>query len=256
MLLEKITPKTVYDKQKCDYLNRVVWDWNNSAPVVRRVLGDHVLPTDSEMQAILTEDGLLMITKAGHFIDKVNRVMPLQASRALLTLLTSGRDATNGGEIHALTCARFPNESATRIQPDTHRAIKDIKRVYKKTKRTLSNVILSPDCQDAWVAVSTTMDALLGKMPPNFNLDYLAHLTDSMLFQAERLLSAAQTVRFLNSDADAPSESVEAADTFLLSDINRLTPLTTEAVEIMRLVIETNVIMRARKEARSSDRNS
>ena len=256
MLLEKITPKTVYDKQKCDYLNRVIWDWNNSAPVVRRVLGDHVLPADSEMQAILTEDGLLMVTKAGHFIDKVNRVMPLQASRALLTLLTSGRDATNGREIHALTCSRSPNESATRIQPDTHRAIKDIKRVYKKTKRTLSNVILSPDCQDAWVAVSTTMDVLLGKMPPNFNLDYLAHLTDSMLFQAERLLSAAQTVRFLNSDADAPSESVEAADTFLLSDINRLTPLATEAVEIMRLVIETNVIMRARKEARSSDRNS
>lgn len=256
MLLEEVTPKNVYDKQECDYLNRVIWDWNNSAPVVRRVLGDHVLPADSEMQAILTEDGLLMVTKAGHFIDKVNRVMPLQASRALLTLLTSGRDATNGGEIHALTCARFPNESATRIQPDTHRAIKDIKRVYKKTKRTLSNVILSPDCQDVWVAVSTTMDVLLGKMPPNFNLDYLAHLTDSMLFQAERLLSAAQTVRFLNSDADAPSESVEAADTFLLSDINRLTPLATEAVEIMRLVIETNVIMRARKEARSSDRNS
>lgn len=256
MLLEEVTPKSVYDKQECDYLNRVIWDWNNSAPVVRRVLGDHVLPADSEMQAILTEDGLLMVTKAGHFIDKVNRVMPLQASRALLTLLTSGRDATNGGEIHALTCARFPNESATRIQPDTHRAIKDIKRVYKKTKRTLSNVILSPDCQDAWVAVSTTMDALLGKMPPNFNLDYLAHLTDSMLFQAERLLSAAKTVRFLNSDADAPSESVEAADTFLLSDINRMTPLATEAVEIMRLVIETNVIMRARKEARSSDRNS
>lgn len=256
MLLEEVTPKSVYNKQECDYLNRVIWDWNNSAPVVRRVLGDHVLPADSEMQAILTEDGLLMVTKAGHFIDKVNRVMPLQASRALLTLLTSGRDATNGGEIHALTCARFPNESATRIQPDTHRAIKDIKRVYKKTKRTLSNVILSPDCQDAWVAVSTTMDALLGKMPPNFDLDYLAHLTDSMLFQAERLLSAAQTVRFLNSDADASSESVEAADTFLLSAINRLTPLATEAVEIMRLVIETNVIMRARKEARSSDRNS
>lgn len=255
MLLEKITPKTVYDKQKCDYLNRVVWGWNNSAPVVRRVLGDHVLPADSEMQAVLTRDGLL-ITKIGLFIDKVNRVMPLQASRALLTLLTSGRDATNGGEIYALTCARFPNESATRIQPDTHRAIKDIKRVYKKTKRTLSNVILSPDCQDAWVAVSTTMDALLGKMPPNFDLDYLAHLTDSMLFQAERLLSAAQTVRFLNSDADASSESVEAADTFLLSDINRLTPFATEAVEIMRLVIETDVIMRARKEARSSDRNS
>ena len=249
MLLEEVTLKSVYDKQECDYLNRVVWDWNNSAPVVRRVLGGHVLPADSEMQAILTEDGLLMVTKAGHFIDKVNRVMPLQASRALLTLLTSGRDATNGGEIHALTCARFPNESATRIQPDTHRAIKDIKRVYKKTKRTLSNVILSPDCQDAWVAVSTTMDVLLGKMPPNFNLDYLAHLTDSMLFQAERLLSAAQTVRFLNSDTDASSESVEAADTFLLSDINRLTPLATEAVEIMRLVIETNVIMRAREEA-------
>lgn len=140
-MLEKITPKTVYDKQKCDYLNRVVWGWNNSAPVVRRVLGDHALPADSEMQAVLTRDGLLII-KIGLFIDKVNRVMPLQASRALLTLLTSGRDTTNGGEIHTLTCARIPHESATRIQPDTHRAIKDTKRVYKNTKRTLRNVIL------------------------------------------------------------------------------------------------------------------
>lgn len=247
MLLEKITPKTVYDKQKCDYLNRVIWDWNNSAPVVRRVLGDHVLPADSEMQAILTEDGLLMVTKAGHFIDKVNRVMPLQASRALLTLLTSGRDATNGGEIHALTCARFPNESATRIQPDTHRAIKDIKRVYKKTKRTLSNVILSPDCQDAWVTVSTTMDALLGKMPPNFDLDYLAHLTSLMRFRVEKLLDAAQTARFLHSNTGALSESVRAADSLLVSAANDLTPIATETTEIMRLIIEADAIMEARE---------
>ena len=246
MLLEKITPKTVYDKQKCDYLNRVVWGWNNSAPVVRRVLGDHALPADSEMQAVLTRDGLL-ITKIGLFIDKVNRVMPLQASRALLTLLTSGRDATNGGEIHTLTCARIPHESATRIKPDTHRAIKDTKRVYKKTKRTLRNVILSPDCQDAWVAVSTTMDALLGRMPPNFDRNYLAHLTNLILFRAEKLLDAAQTARFLHSDTEALSESVKAADILLVSAANDLTPLATEATEIMRLIIEADAITAVRE---------
>ena len=211
------------------------------------------------MQAALTDayaGDYLNGTKVDIFIDKVNRAMVLQVSRTLLTLLTSTRETSDPSELRALLSARIPSRYTDRALSDTHSDLKTIKQAYKKTKRILSEFVLPPKCQDTWVIVSTTMDAMLGKMPPNFNLDYLAHLTDSMLFQAERLLSAAQTVRFLNSDADAPSESVEAADTFLLSDINRLTPLATEAVEIMRLVIETNVIMRARKEARSSDRNS
>lgn len=245
MLLEEITPKSVYDKQKCDYLNRVVWDWNNSAPVVRRVLGDHALPADSEMQAILTKDRLLAY-KVSLFIYKVNHVMPLQAGRTLLTLLTSAKETLGKGELHALQRARRPHKSPARIQSDPHRVIKDIKQEYKKAKRTLSNVILSPGCQDAWVVVSTTMDALLGKMPPTFDHGYLAHLTDSMPFQVARLLSEAQMVRFLQSDTEAPSESVEAADSLLLSAINDLAPLATEAAEIMRLVIAADVITRAR----------
>lgn len=246
-MLEKITPKTVYDKQKCDYLNRVIWDWNNSAPVVRRVLGDHVLPADSEMQAILTEDGLLMVTKAGHFIDKVNRAMILRASRTLLTLLTGTKGTPDVGELRDLRSARFPYEHMCGMLSDTRSDLKAIKQKYKRTRRTLSEVILVPKCQDVWVSVSTTMGALLGKMPPNFNLSHLAHLTNPILSQVGKLLDAAQTARFLHSDTEALNESVRAADSLLVSAANNLTPLVMEATEIMRIVVEADAIMNDRE---------
>ena len=246
MLLEEITPESVYDKQKCDDLNRVIWDWNNSAPIVRRVLGDHALPDNSEMQAILTKDRLLTY-KVSLFIYKVNHVMPLQASRTLLTLLTSAEETLGEGELRALQRARMPHKSPARIQFDPHSEIKNIKQGYKKTKRTLSNVILSPECQDARATAFTTMDALLGKMPPNFNREHLAHLTNLILFRVEKLLDAAQTARFLHSDTEALSESVKAADSLLLSAINDLTPLATEAAEIMRLIIEADAITAVRE---------
>ena len=250
MLLEKMKPKTVYDKRECDHLNAIIKDWNRDAPVVRRVLGDYAIPTDSEMQAVLSDayardylDG----TKVDLFIDKVNRAMVRQVSRTLLTLLTSAEETLNEVEIRALRYARIPCRYADRMLSDAHSDLKDIKQRYKKTKSTLSKVVLALGCQDAWVAISTSMDMLLEKMPPNFNRNYLAHLTNDMLFWAKKLLDAAQTVRFLQSDTDAPSESVEAADSLLLSAINDLTPLATEAAEIMRLIIEADVIMRARR---------
>ena len=245
-MLEEITPESVYDKQKCDYLNRVIWDWNNSAPIVRRVLGDHALPDNSEMQAILTKDRLLTY-KVSLFIYKVNHVMPLQASRTLLTLLTSAEETLGEGELRALQRARRPHKSPARIQLDPHSEIKIIKQGYKKTKRTLSKVVLSPECQDAWVAVSTSMDALLGKMPPNFDRDYLAHLMIPILSRVEKLLDAAQTARFLHSDTEVLNESVRAADSLLVSAANSLTPLVMEATEIMRIVVEADSIMSDRE---------
>lgn len=252
MLLEKITPKTIYDKQKCYHLNAVIKGWNRNAPVIRRILGDHAIPTDSEMQAILTDtytEEDLDLTKADLFIDKVNRAMVLQSSRTLLTLLTSTEGAPDAGELHDLRSARFPYKHMCGILSDTLSDLKAIKQRYKRTRRTLSEVILAPECQDAWVSVSTTMDALLGKMPPNFNRSHLAHLMSPILSRVEKLLDAAQTARFLHSDTEALNESVRAADSLLVSAANSLTPLATEAVEIMRLVIETDVIMRAREEA-------
>jgi hypothetical protein len=250
VLLEKIAPKSVYDKQECYHLNAIIKDWNRDAPVVRRTLGDYAIPTDSEMQAILvdayTED-YLDGTKADLFIDKANRAMVLQASRTLLTLLTSGSETSDPSELRALLFARIPSRYTDRALSDTHSDLKTIKHAYKKTKRTLSEVVLSPKCQDTWVTVSTTMDALLGRMPPNFNREHLAHLIGPILSRAGKLLDAAQTVRFLNSDTDAPSKSVEAADSLLVLAANNLTSLATEAAEIMRLVIEADAITAARE---------
>lgn len=250
MLLEKMKPKTVYDKRECDHLNAIIKDWNRDAPVVRRTLGDYAIPTDSEMQVILADaytGDYLDGTKADLFIDKVNRAMTVQASRALLTLLISAKKTTDLGELSALRSARIPYRYVDRSLTDSYRDLKAIKQGYKKTKRFLSEVVLPPECQDAWVAISTSMDMLLEKMPPNFNRNYLAHLTNDMLFWAKKLLDAAQTVRFLQSDTDAPSESVEAADSLLVLAANNLTSLATEAAEIMRLVIEADAIMEARE---------
>lgn len=249
-MLEKIAPKSVYDKQECYHLNAIIKDWNRGAPVVRRTLGDYAIPTDSEMQAILvdayTED-YLDGTKADLFIDKVNRAMVLQASRTLLTLLTSAEETLGKGELRALLSARIPRRYADRALSDAYSDLKTIKQVYKKTKRPLSKVLLPPECQDTWVAAFTTMDALLGKMPPNFNRNYLAHLTNLILFRVEKLLDAAQTARFLHSDTEALSESVKAADILLVSAANDLTPLATEATEIMRLIIEADAITAVRE---------
>lgn len=250
MLLEKIAPKSVYDKQECYHLNAIIKDWNRDAPVVRQTLGDYAIPADSEMQAVLTDaytGDYLNGTKVDIFIDKVNRAMVLQASRTLLTLLTSAEETLGKGELRALLSARIPRRYADRALSDAHSDLKTIKQVYKKTKRTLSKVLLPPECQDTWVAAFTTMDALLGKMPPNFNRNYLAHLTNLILLRVEKLLDAAQTARFLHSDTEALSESVKAADSLLLSAINDLTPLATEAAEIMRLIIEADAITAVRE---------
>ena len=250
MLLEKITPKTIYDKQKCYHLNAVIKGWNRNAPVIRRILGDHAIPTDIEMQAILTDaytEKDLDLTKADLFIDKVNRAMILRASRTLLTLLTSTEGTPDVGELRDLRSARFPYKHMCGMLSDTLSDLKAIKQRYKRTRRTLSEVILAPECQDAWVSVSTTMGALLGKIPPNFNREHLAHLTNLILFRVEKLLDAAQTARFLHSDTEALSESVKAEDSLLLSAINDLTPLATEAAEIMRLIIEADAITAVRE---------
>ena len=249
-MLEKIKPKSVYDKRECDHLNVIVRDWNRDAPVVRRTLGDHAIPTDSEMQAVLTDaytGDYLDGTKADLFIDKVNRAMTVQASRALLTLLISAKKTTDLGELSALRSARIPYRYVDRSLTDSYRDLKAIKQGYKKTKRFLSEVVLPPECQDAWVAASTTMDALLGKMPPNFDRNHLAHLTSLMRFRVEKLLDAAQTARFLHSNTGALSESVRAADSLLVSAANDLTPIATETTEIMRLIIEADAIMEARE---------
>ena len=250
MLLEKITPKTIYDKQKCYHLNAVIKGWNRNAPVIRRILGDHAIPTDSEMQAILTDaytEKDLDLTKADLFIDKVNRAMILRASRTLLTLLTGTEGTPDVGELRDLRSARFPYKHMCGMLSDTRSDLKAIKQKYKRTRRTLSEVILVPECQDAWVSVSTTMGALLGKMPPNFNLSHLAHLTNPILSQVGKLLDAAQTARFLHSDTEALNESVRAADSLLVSAANNLTPLVMEATEIMRIVVEADAIMNDRE---------
>lgn len=249
-MLEKITPKTIYDKQKCYHLNAVIKGWNRNAPVIRRILGDHAIPTDSEMQAILTDaytEKDLDLTKADLFIDKVNRAMILRASRTLLTLLTGTEGTPDVGELRDLRSARFPYKHMCGMLSDTRSDLKAIKQKYKRTRRTLSEVILVPECQDAWVSVSTTMGALLGKMPPNFNLSHLAHLTNPILSQVGKLLDAAQTARFLHSDTEALNESVRAADSLLVSAANNLTPLVMEATEIMRIVVEADAIMNDRE---------
>ena len=249
-MLEKITPKTVYDKRECDHLNAIIRDWNRDAPVVRQTLGDHAIPTDSEMQAVLADaytGDYLDGTKTDLFVDKVNRAMVLQVSRTLLTLLTSTMETSDVDELRALRSARIPCRYADRMVSEAHSDLKAIKQEYKKTKRTLSKVVLSPKCQDAWTEISTVMGALLEKMPPNFDRDHLAHLTNLILFRVENLLDAAQTARFLHSDTGALSESVRAADSLLVSAVNNLTPLATEATEIVHLVIEADVIMRARE---------
>ena len=249
-MLEKITPKTIYDKQKCYHLNAVIKGWNRNAPVIRRILGDHAIPTDSEMQAILTDtytEEDLDLTKADLFIDKVNRAMVLQSSRTLLTLLTSTEGAPDAGELRDLRSARFPYKHMCGMLSDTLSDLKTIKQMYKRTRRTLSEVILAPECQDAWVSVSTTMGALLGKMPPNFNRSHLAHLMIPILSRVEKLLDAAQTTRFLHSDTEVLNESVRAADSLLVSAANSLTPLVMEATEIMRIVVEADSIMSDRE---------
>ena len=249
-MLEKIAPKSVYDKQECYHLNAIIKDWNRDAPVVRQTLGDYAIPADSEMQAVLTDaytGDYLNGTKVDIFIDKVNRAMVLQASRTLLTLLTSAEETLGKGELHALLSARIPRRYADMALSDAHSDLKAIKQKYKRTRRTLSEVILVPECQDAWVSVSTTMGALLGKMPPNFNLSHLAHLTNPILSQVGKLLDAAQTARFLHSDTEALNESVRAADSLLVSAANNLTPLVMEATEIMRIVVEADAIMNDRE---------
>lgn len=247
MLLEKITPKTIYDKQKCYHLNAVIKGWNRNAPVIRRILGDHAIPTDIEMQAILTDaytEKDLDLTKADLFIDKVNRAMIFRASRTLLTLLTTSTEGTpDVGELRDLRSARFPYKHMCGMLSDTLSDLKAIKQRYKRTRRTLSEVILAPECQEAWVSVSTTMGALLGKIPPNFNLSHLAHLIIPILSRVEKLLDAAQTARFLHSDTEVLNESVRAADNLLVSAANSLTPLVMEATEIMRIIVEADSIM-------------
>ena len=249
-MLEKITPKTIYDKQKCYHLNAVIQGWNSNAPVIRRILGDHAIPTDSEMQTILTDtytEKNLDLTKADLFIDKVNRAMILQSSRTLLTLLISTNGTPDVGELRDIRSARFPYKHMCGMLSDTLSDLKAIKQRYKRTRRTLSEVILAPECQDAWVSVSTTMGALLGKMPPNFNRSHLAHLMSPILSRVEKLLDAAQTARFLHSDTEALNESVRAADCLLVSTANSLTPLVMEATEIMRIVVEADSIMSDRE---------
>ena len=93
------------------------------------------------------------------------------------------------------------------------------------------------------MSVSTTMGALLGKIPPNFNLSHLAHLIIPILSRVEKLLDAAQTARFLHSDTEVLNESVRAADNLLVSAANSLTPLVMEAMEIMHIIVEADSIM-------------